>query len=95
MHNPVINTVIALGLLGLSAGAFASTYNGTCTTRPKSEWKSTADVKAHFTTQGYTVGKVKAGASCYEVYAKDRNGQKVELFVDPVKVAVVGQAGKP
>ncbi len=95
MRNPVIHTVVALGLLGLSAGAFASTYNGECTTRPKSEWKSTADVKAQFTAQGYTVGKVKAGGSCYEVYAKDKNGQKVELFVDPVKGAMVGQAGKP
>lgn len=95
MHNHVIKTALALGLLGLSAGAFASTYNGACTNRPQSEWKSTADVKAHFTAQGYTVGKVKVGGSCYEVYAKDKAGKRVELFVNPVNATVVGQAGKP
>ncbi len=95
MYHHIIKTTLALGLLGLSAGAFASTYNGQCTNRPQSEWKTTAAVKAQFVKQGYTVGKVKVGGSCYEVYAKDKNGGKVELFVNPVDATVVGQAGKP
>ena len=84
----------ALALSVLSLGAFASTYNGECTDQPKSKWMSMADVKARFETQGYSVGRVKTGGSCYEVYAKDKGGQKVELFVNPVDASVVGQAGK-
>ncbi|MBS0316051.1 MAG: PepSY domain-containing protein [Proteobacteria bacterium] len=84
----------ALALSVLSLGAFASTYNGECTDQPKSKWMSTADVKARFEAQGYSVGRVKTGGSCYEVYAKDKGGQKVELFVNPVDASVVGQAGK-
>lgn len=84
----------ALALSVLSLGAFASTYNGECTDQPKSKWMSTSDVKAKFEAQGYSVGRVKTGGSCYEVYAKDKGGQKVELFVNPVDASVVGQAGK-
>lgn len=95
MHTNFIKTTVALGLLGLSAGAFASTYSGECTNRPQSEWMSTAKVKAHFQSQGYTVGKVKTSGSCYELYARDKTGKRVELFVNPVNATVVGQAGKP
>ncbi|HEU5479819.1 MAG TPA: PepSY domain-containing protein [Candidatus Tumulicola sp.] len=83
----------ALALSVLSVGALASTYNGECTDQPKSKWMTTADVKARFEAQGYNVGRVKTGGSCYEVYAKDKNGTKVELFVNPVDARVVGQAG--
>lgn len=89
-----LKTVAALALSTLSLGAFASTYDGTCTTEPKSKWMTTADIKAKFEGQGYTVGRVKAGGSCYEVYTKGKDGAKLELFVNPVNGAVVGQAGK-
>lgn len=95
MRTQSIVVSAALALSALSLGANASTYNGECTNRPKAEWKSTADVKTHFQGQGYTVGKVKVGGSCYEVYARDKAGNKVELFVNPVDASVVGQAGKP
>lgn len=94
MNTISIRYLAALALCVLPLGALASTYDGECTDRPKSEWKDTTDIKAHFQTQGYTVGKVKTGGSCYEVYAKDKDGNKVELFVNPVDASVVGQAGK-
>lgn len=88
-----IKLAAALTLSALSFGAFASTYDGECTNQPQSKWMKTADVKAKFQAQGYSVGKVKTGGSCYEVYAKDKDGKKVELFVSPVDASVVGQAG--
>lgn len=83
---------VAAALSILSVGAFASTYAGECTDQPKSKWMSTTDVKARFEAQGYDVRKVKTGGSCYEVYAKDKKGGKVELFVNPVDASVVGKA---
>lgn len=99
MHAPASITTLAL-VVALAGTAWplaapASTYAGECTDRPKAEWLATTEVKARFEAQGYTVGKVKAGGSCYEVYAKDKDGRKVELFVNPVDAHVVGQAGKP
>jgi hypothetical protein len=84
----------ALALSALSFGAFASTYDGECTNQPQSRWMKTADVKARFEARGYSVGKVKTGGSCYEVYAKDKDGKRVELFVNPVDASIVGQAGQ-
>lgn len=94
MNTQSAKLTAALTLLSLSFGAFASTYDGECTDQPQSKWMSPAAVKAKFVTQGYSVGKVKTGGSCYEVYAKDKNGKKVELFVNPVDASVVGRAGK-
>lgn len=94
MHANSIRTAVALTLSVLSVGAYASTYNGECTSKPKSEWLSTADVKARFEAKGYTVGKVKASGSCYEVYTRDKSGRKAELFVNPADATVVSQADK-
>ncbi|MBS0571539.1 MAG: PepSY domain-containing protein [Proteobacteria bacterium] len=93
MNRKLVKSAAALAFAAASLGAFASTYDGQCTDKPKSEWKSTADIKAHFETQGYTVGKIKASGTCYEVYAKDKDGKRVELFVNPADASVVGQAG--
>mgnify|MGYP000935953076 CR=1 FL=1 len=93
-HSSTIALALALVIAALPFGATASTYAGECTDRPKSEWQSTDEIKAPFEAQGYAVGKVKNGGSCYEVYARDTDGNKVELFVNPVDASVVGQAGK-
>ncbi|MGB7481848.1 MAG: PepSY domain-containing protein [Burkholderiaceae bacterium] len=94
MHASSLKIIAALALSSVALGAFASTYDGDCTTQPKAKWMSSADVKAKFEAQGYSVGRVKTGGSCYEVYSKDKDGRKVELFVNPVDASVVGQAGK-
>lgn len=85
---------MVLAISALSVGAFASTYDGECTTQPQSKWMKTTDVKAKFEAQGYSVAKIKTGGSCYEVYTKDKDGNKVEFFVNPVDASIVGKAGK-
>lgn len=92
MNTRAIGFAAALALSSLSFGALASTYKGECTDQPQSKWMSTADVKARVEAQGYRVGKIKTGGSCYEVYARDKNGRKVELFVNPATASVVDQA---
>lgn len=94
MHAFSLKTVAALALSAVSLGAFASSYDGDCTTQPKTKWMSSADVKAKFEAQGYSVGRVKTGGTCYEVYSKTADGKKIELFVNPVDASVVGQASK-
>lgn len=91
MYTKSSKTVIALALSLCAFGALASTYEGECTDQPKDKWMSMADVKAKFESQGYSVKKVKGKGSCYEVYSKDKDGKKVELFVNPVDASVVGQ----
>ena len=60
-----------------------------CTTEPKDKWKPQAEAEAAATTAGYTVSKSKIEGSCYEVYAKDKDGKKFELFYNPVNLELV------
>lgn len=89
---PKALSVLALSTLSLSA--FASTYAGSCTTETKSKWMTPAAVQTKFEQRGYVVRRVKSSGTCYEIYAKDKEGKKVELFVSPADATVVGQAGK-
>lgn len=87
--------VAALALAGFSASALASTYSGSCTSEPQSKWLPAAQVQQQYQKLGYTVRRVRTGGTCYEVYAVDKSGRKVELFVNPATGALVQEAGKP
>lgn len=89
-----IKLLAVAALSTFSFSAFAFSYDGSCTSEPKSKWMTTKDMQAKFEKEGYKVGRVKAGKSCYEVYTKDKNGKKVELFVNPVDGAIVSPSGK-
>ncbi len=87
----------ALAILALSAislSTFASNGAGSCTREPKAKWMAEQDVKAKYEKQGYTVKRVKTEGTCYEIYAKDKNGNKTELFVNPVDGALIQEADK-
>ena len=47
-------------------------------------------LKAMAEAAGYQVQKAKLKAACGEIYALDRNGARVELFVDPTSGQIVG-----
>lgn len=87
--------VAALAIGAFAIPALATTYSGTCTTEPQSKWLPTSKVQQQYEQQGYTVRRVRTGGTCYEVYAVDKSGKKVELFVNPATGALVQEAGKP
>jgi hypothetical protein len=60
-----------------------------CTKEAKDKWKPQAEAEAAATAAGYTVTKSKVEGSCYEVYAKDKDGKKFELFYNPVDLQLV------
>jgi hypothetical protein len=60
-----------------------------CTKEAKETWKAQTEAEATATAAGYTVSKSKIAGSCYEVYAKDKDGKKFELFYNPVTLELV------
>lgn len=94
MNTLQLKSLLATALSIASISAFASTYAGSCTSEPKAKWMAENDVKAKFEKQGYSVMRIKTGKTCYEVYAKDKDGKKTEMFVNPVDATVVKEAGK-
>jgi hypothetical protein len=74
------------GLMGGLALACCDVFahgNVQCPEHPKSEWQVPALLKQKLAAEGWQVRRIEATKSCFEVYAKDPQGQKVEAFFDP------------
>ncbi|MGM8060658.1 PepSY domain-containing protein [Vogesella indigofera] len=75
--------LIAVALMAAfaSSAAFAGAE---CAAQPKDKWQKEADFQKQLTTQGYQIKKFKVSGNCYEIYGKNKQGQKVEIYFDPV-----------
>ena len=78
-------------LLATATFATAGSLGRPCTSAPQSQWLSLDALQAKIEAQGYKVQKAKLKAACGELYTIDKNGSRVELFVDPTSAAIVGQ----
>ncbi len=84
----MLATTILLSTLTL---ANAGSLGRPCTSAPQSQWLSLEAIRAKVESLGYNVQKAKFKAACGEFYTIDRNGGRIELFVDPTSGAIVGQ----
>jgi len=87
-------SLVILAALSFAAFAGASVASETCTQEPKSKWLSQEAIAAKLKEQGFEVSRTETKRSCYEVKAKDAQGKRVELYVDPVTARVVKQEYK-
>lgn len=80
---------IAAILILVSAGSAA--YAGPqCTELARDKWLSETAMKEKIAQDGYAIEKFKVTqGNCYEIYGKDRDGQKAEVYFNPVDGAVV------
>jgi len=78
-------------MLGAAATAEAGSLGRPCTTAPQTEWLSLEALQTKVEALGYKVQKAKLKNACGEIYALDKNGARVELFVDPTSGEIVGQ----
>lgn len=51
---------------------------------PGSDWLSIAQITQKLTTEGYDVRKIDVEDGAYEVYALDKDGKRIESYVDPL-----------
>lgn len=87
MRRLMMTAAIAGAALSLATAASAAPA---CTTAPKSQWLSEAQMKAKVAALGYTKIKVfQVSGACYEIYAVNKAGKKAEVYFNPVTGAVV------
>ena len=84
-------TILAAALtaaifLALPAGA---TGLATCDSGPQAGWQPQAKLESVLKTQGWQVRRVKVDGGCYEVYALNEKGERVEAYFHPVTFAPV------
>ena len=79
--------VAALGaLVCVSGTAFAK---ADCQAYAPAERMKEADAKAKIEAQGYVINKFKVSGNCYEIYGKNKDGKKVEIYYDAKTLAPV------
>jgi len=67
----------------------SATGLATCDSGPKSGWQPIEKLEKQLIDRGWTVRRVKEDGGCYEVYAINDKGQRVEAYFHPVTLAPV------
>jgi hypothetical protein len=89
----VYKTVFQLGLL-LSLGSWSSltlaTGLATCDSGPKTAWQSAEKLeKMLIEKEGWKIRRIKEDGGCYEVYATNKEGDRVNAYYHPVTLLLV------
>ena len=74
--------LVTLALLGGHAAVQAH-GDVKCAPVPKAEWRPHTELERKLTADGWVVRRMVATDSCYEVYAKDPQGKRIEAFFHP------------
>jgi hypothetical protein len=74
--------------LALSTQSFA-TGLATCDSGSQDTWQPQAKLEKQLTDQGWKVRRIKVDGGCYEVYALNEKGEKVEAYFHPQTLAPV------
>jgi len=90
-----MKAIVCAALFGVAATSFstAALAKADCKAYPKAEWMNPDDAKAKIQAQGYTINKFKVDGNCYEIYGRNKEGKKVEIYYDaktlePVKTEI-------
>ena len=83
------NSILALGAFGLFASAAQATGLATCDSGPREGWQPQGKLEKQLVEQKWQVRRIKVDGGCYEVYAVNEKGERVEAYFHPVTLAPV------
>lgn len=78
----ILKMILITGLL--SAGPAYATGLVTCDSGPEEGWQSEEQLREKLTNDGWDVRRIKVDGGCYEVYAMNEGGNRVEAYFHPV-----------
>ncbi len=84
----------ALALLALCPLAGRATGFATCDSGPREGWQPQEKLSAMLKEKGWQVRRIKEDGGCYEVYALDEKGERVEAYFHPRTLAPVPHGAK-
>ncbi len=79
-------TILLVATLLASGSVFA---RADCPKYPKSEWMPEADARKKIEAMGYKIDKLKVDGNCYEIYGKNKEGKKAEVYFDAKNLAII------
>ena len=82
-----MRTKLALAIIVFSSPALAGPQ---CTSEPESSWLTKTEMMERIAKSSYVVDVFKrTSGNCYEIYGKDKNGKRVEVYFHPITGEVV------
>lgn len=78
MRPTIIAALVAIAV------PFAAAAEDLCVTAAADQWQTEDAVKARATELGFEVANLKKEDGCYEIYATDKIGTRLEIFFHPV-----------
>lgn len=82
----------ALTSLALLVATPAFAAGGTCSTAPASKFKPKATLESQLKSEGLTVRQIKTEKGCYEVYAVDHAGKRINVAYNAETLAKLDNA---
>ena len=89
MQNKALACAGVAAALFAASGAAQATGLATCDSGPKEGWQAVSKLEQVLKDKGWQVRRIKEDGGCYEVYALDDKGQRVEAYFHPVTLAPV------
>ena len=87
--NPLSIRCLLAGVLAGIALDASATGLATCASGAPSGWQPQATLEKQLTDQKWQVRRIKVDGGCYEVYALNDKGERVEAYFHPVTLAPV------
>ena len=83
------HSALPIALLAAFALPAYATGLATCESGPESGWQPQATLEKKLTEQQWKVRRIKVDGGCYEVYAMNEKGERVEAYFHPVTLQPV------
>ena len=93
MKIPIFILLLSFALLGASAAS--ATGLATCDSGPRETWQSQEKLEKMLVERGWKIRRVKEDGGCYEVYAFDEKGERVEAYFHPKTLTLVPTSRYP
>jgi len=91
------HTLIAPGAMALAVFAplpAGATGFATCDSGPREAWQPEEKLTAMLKGKGWQIRRIKEDGGCYEVYAFNEKGERVEAYFHPRTLAPVPYGAK-
>ena len=81
--------VLAAALALAAAAPVQATGLATCDSGPRASWQPQEKLEKMLAEKGWQIRRIKEDGGCYEVYALNEKGERVEAYFHPLTLAPV------
>ena len=85
----LVARICAAAVLAWMASGAQATGFATCDSGPRESWQPEDKLAEMLKEKGWQVRRIKEDGGCYEVYALDEKGQRMEVYFHPRTLAPV------